>query len=81
MADMTFVDGQLPPAIAQLATSGTFRDRQAAILLIDLLLQKGVGDQEKAVLAAEVAKFSVNTECPNIISLANSVSSRISGTE
>jgi hypothetical protein len=81
MADMTFVDGQLPPAVAKLAKSATFRDRQSALLLIELLVQRGVDDRQKTVLAAEVAKFAVESECPNIISLANSVLSRINGTE
>jgi hypothetical protein len=71
--DMSFVDGQLPAMIVQLGKSETFRERQAALLLMKHLSEKGIGTNERLLLKAELAKYVSASECPNIVSLANAI--------
>jgi hypothetical protein len=72
VADLPIVDGQLPLTVAQLR-NGTFRDRQAAILLIHELYKTVTSEEDKAVLRAELESFATNGESPNVVSLAASL--------
>jgi HEAT repeat protein len=71
--DMRFIDGKLPITILELGKSGTFRKRQAALLLMKHLSQKGIGASEKLLLKAELGKYASASECPNIVSLATAI--------
>jgi serine/threonine-protein phosphatase 2A regulatory subunit A len=77
--DMTFADGELPAVIRQLAKSQTFRERQAALLIIRTLLRQEQTDGNRRALRKELEKFAGATECPNIVSLAAAVLNDVSG--
>jgi HEAT repeat protein len=72
VTDLAIVDGELPPTVSQLR-NGTFRDRQAAILLIHELYKTVASDEDKSVLRAQLESLATNVESPNVVSLAESV--------
>jgi hypothetical protein len=72
ITELPIVDGELPVTVAQLR-NGTFRDRQAAVLLVSEMYRKVTSNEEKAVLRAQLESFAANGESPNVVSLAKSV--------
>jgi hypothetical protein len=73
VADSAVANGQLPAPIAQLAASATFRERQAAIMLMQEMYTKTVNPADRNLLRAELQKFTLENEVPNVLSLAQSV--------
>jgi hypothetical protein len=64
---------RLPPFFAQLCHSTTFRDRQAAILVLKALAGKFTAPRDLRLIRAELQKFLGQTECPNVLALAKAV--------
>jgi hypothetical protein len=64
---------RLPPFFSKLCHSTTFRDRQAAILVLRALAGKFTAPRDLRLIRAELEKFLGQTECPNVLALAKAV--------
>jgi hypothetical protein len=68
---------RLPPFFSKLSHSTTFRDRQAAILVLKALAGRFTAPRDLRLIRAELEKFLGQTECPNVLALAKAVCAQL----
>jgi HEAT repeat protein len=77
IGEVALVDGKLPPQVLELAESRTFRDRQAAVMLIRHIYAQATAEEDKEVLRAQLERFTAEGEALNVVSLALDVISEL----
>ena len=65
-------DSLIPKFYKSLAVSNTFRERQAALLVLQNILKTTKKKNSRKILLEEVEKFEKD-ECPNVVELANDI--------
>jgi hypothetical protein len=77
LAPQEFANGEVPALVQRLSASQTFRDRQAAVVLIREIAP-AASPEQRALLVAALAELAAPAECPNVAALAQDAINAIS---